>query len=603
MFLKYFYSLLLVFTLVTSTAVLAQTDGDETLRALEHSSVWKKLNSHTQALHKNIIYRLIVKGLNSIDSWGADSVELGINDGVIAKVIFTVYRSVEKNYSPSGAADQYLVRDTFKIGMRIGFGYIASGDVSLVRQYSLIYPVATKREGAFHNKFLLNLFLPYQVAKQKLPPKYVLMVEDFLEGRGRLNLGGTLQIPVGLDTRLSMINLHRTFFDAKDADSMLIFEDQSNSSKLMTELYAGLSSANLPLFNASIEGGQLNRTYIRVSRPILDKSLEAADAVTLGMWENNLAALAKFGTIRQFDDTFLEKYHRFTLFGLAYVEARSREDHLVENVPSDGRTSPEIYERYQIYRDQTAKWMWPSSGEKKYKNVVISGEPGADGQVKRASMLVSLRILDFRANPDEIGPGYLHMINTITREDNFLNFDYLIKKGHWGTTQIKFDIYFSEANLQRLQTLTPAEMWSHVAIVTHEPRMATAAGQKELKKHLWKNRVLIHVAHNIKSFLKSLKKFQEKPKAIEQLRALSTAIKDVTYLSEEAYSPYALGALVDIFGKDSVYFFARFSIPDDYLKSLPSEAVLERVRGPRPGPNDVFHPFVFTDAHQIYYFF
>ncbi|MBI2521015.1 MAG: hypothetical protein HYV97_11375 [Bdellovibrio sp.] len=604
MFLKYCYCLLLVSILaITTVPSFAVTEAERASDSLQSSSVWKKLNTHTKALQDNLLIHLITKGVNDLDSWGVDAVELGLDEGLIAKVIFTIYRSIEKNDTPSGPGDKFLVRDTLKIGMRLGFGMVASGDVSLVRKYSLIYPVATKRQGAFHNKFIVNLFLPYQVAKNKLPPKYVLMIEDTLEGRGRLNLGGFIQFPVGLDTSLSAIKLHRTFYDAKESDSMLIFEDHSTSTKVATELYAGLSNLNLPMLNGSVEAGELKRHYLRVARSVLDKNSEAADSISLGMWENNLVGLKKYGTIRLLDDSFTEKYYRYTAFGLAYVEARNREDHFIETLPIPGQSSPNIYEHYQLYHDKTAKWMWPTSGEKKYKNVVLTGEPETDGKIKRASMLVSLRVLDLKANKREIGPGYLHMIDTITREQNFLNFHYLVKKGHWGTTNLKMDIYFSEHNLKRLETVTSTEIWENVAKVTAEPKMASLEGRRLLRKHLWKNRHLLRVAHNVRALIKSLMKYQTKPKAVEQLRGLANAIKEVTYLSESAFSPYGLAALVEIFGKDTVYFFARFSIPDDYIKELPNETVLERVRGPRPGAEAVFHPFVFNNIQQIYYFF
>ncbi|MEK6625605.1 MAG: hypothetical protein AABY86_11590, partial [Bdellovibrionota bacterium] len=345
------------------------------------------------------------------------------------------------------------------------------------------------------------------------------------------------------------------------------------------------------------------RQYMHVTRSVLEKNSEASDSISLGMWENNLAGIIKYGTIRLLDDAFAEKYYRFTAFGLAYVEARNREDHFFETIPIPGETSPNISEHYQLYHDKTAKWIWPTSGERKYKNVVLTGEPASNGQVQRASMLVSLRVLDHKANPREIGPGYLHMVDTITREKNFLNFQYLVKEGHWGDTNLKFDIYFSEQNLKRLQTVTRDEIWQSIALVTDKPQMATLEGRRQLRQHLWKNRHVLRVAHNVRALIKSLEKYQQKPKAVEQLRALSNAIKEVTYFSESAFSPYGAAALIEILGKDTVYFFARFSIPDDYIKALPTETVLERARGPRPGPDDFFHPFVFNNTQQIYYFF
>ncbi len=593
MFSKYLYFLFL--SLMVSLTVLPCFGSSE--------DISKKLQPSTQAIQHNILSHLLSKTIGTIDSWGVDSLELGLDNGIIAKVIFTIKRTIEKNDKPTGTQDKFLVRDILKIGMRLGVGIVLSGDISLVREYTLVYPVTTKSEGAFHNKFIANLFLPYQVAKNKLPPRYVLMIEDTLEGRGRLNLGGASTFSVGLDSRLSAIHLHRTLYDAKEKNSMLIFDDQANSTKFATELYGSVYGVKMPVLDASLEHGKLVRKYLQIQRSLLDTDSGAADSISLGIWESNLAGIEKYGTTRVLDDTFTEKYFRLSAFGIGHLDSTNREDHFTETLPTSGPSSPAIYEHYELYHDLTTKWLVPGTGEKKFKNIVLTGESEINGKINRASMLLSFRIVDIRTKQNEIGNGYLHMIDTISRNKNFLNFNYLAKNGAWGKTNLAFDVYSSEDNLKRLETVTEQEIWENLALVTAVPKIASSQGRKELAKKLWKNRHILRVVRNVRALVRSLMQYQKNPKAVDQLRALSNAIKEVTYLSESAFSPYGVASLVEILGKNNVYFFAHFAIPDELMGQLPTETVLERERGPQPGANDVLHPFVFNNVNQVYDFF
>ena len=94
------------------------------------------------------------------------------------------------------------------------------------------------------------------------------MIEDTLEARTTQH-GGTLQFPVGLDTRLSPSTSIARFMTPRK-DSILIFDDQSNSTKLMTELSLALPSSISRCL--TLVSGILKRQYMHVTRSVLENS-------------------------------------------------------------------------------------------------------------------------------------------------------------------------------------------------------------------------------------------------------------------------------------------------------------------------------------------
>ncbi|MCP5052748.1 MAG: hypothetical protein GY940_36610, partial [bacterium] len=154
---------------------------------------------------------------------------LGIDRRFISKIFLRMNREIQQNPNPANAGESFLVKDTMQIGLRLGYGSVISGDVAYSRKYTLVYPVATRDEGRFNNKFILNLFLPFRSKSRYLPGNHVVMIEDFIEGRGKLRLhplGSMLEFALSA----SKVYLHRQFISFKDnrqEKRAIFFKDNS----------------------------------------------------------------------------------------------------------------------------------------------------------------------------------------------------------------------------------------------------------------------------------------------------------------------------------------------------------------------------------------
>ncbi|MCP5048403.1 MAG: hypothetical protein GY940_14635, partial [bacterium] len=142
---------------------------------------------------RNTAVDVVVGGLSAIRYLKVDPKEfLGGDVPMISRILVRIKREIERNPKPTGANDTFLVQDTMRIGFRLGYGTTLSGNVSYVRQYSAVYPVNTMDEGRYHKNFIVDVTLPTQ-AQQFSPQshqKFALLVEDFLEAKARVKVGG-----------------------------------------------------------------------------------------------------------------------------------------------------------------------------------------------------------------------------------------------------------------------------------------------------------------------------------------------------------------------------------------------------------------------------
>jgi len=573
------------------------------------------LSEQMRTVQKAIFNKLLSSPttVSFFQSWGIDTLELGLDEGLIAKVIFKIWRDVERNPYSTSESDRYLVRDTLKIGFRLGARLVVSGSVAYTRQYSLTYPVATKFKGIVSNNFIINLFLPYQVAKGKLPKKYVLITEDYLEGQGGIRLGATATIPIGIEGRLSVLSLKRNFIDNKDPDRILMFEDRALSTKWAAELYAKLWIIKLPISLVSYEHGRLKRKYIYIEKHTLDQNEEARKALEVAIWENNLILAQKNSKSSFLDDKFNERYSNFTLFGLAYSETFERRDNYVEYTIDNGDNLL-AKEKYQVYYGKTRQWYWPTSGEKHFKNIIAAAE-FKDGMTVDPLLIFRLRIIDNRTRPKELNQAYLNFIKTVTRDPSFLPPPPTPRGGkkHYGNVDTWLEMDISSENILTLSRIPEATYWHKLALVMKNDNFSNHDWREKVRHHpisKYKERKIIKAQVKLIDALKKFSSLRQSEKANgklcfkeDNLKSLVDAFKKITFTQRQVVTPVLLGTIVELLGQDQIYIDSRM-VFYDYLNDHDfPDLILERKRGPPPSHSNSIHPFIFQDIVQSYHLF
>ena len=179
---------------------------------LSYTSAWAQLEGTGPLIQ---IARAFLGGAGNLN---IESATLGIDKGIIANTILGIGRKVERNPNPSGDHDHYLVKDRMRLGLELGAGLVAAGTITYAQEWTLVYPVSKKMKGLLSRKFIVDLFLFYRAThmiKEDLPGDYALLRESFVEGKGRLKIGGAAGLLLGNQASASRIKLDTVLIKAQ----------------------------------------------------------------------------------------------------------------------------------------------------------------------------------------------------------------------------------------------------------------------------------------------------------------------------------------------------------------------------------------------------
>jgi hypothetical protein len=560
--------------------------------------------------------------VSSLGSWGVSTIEFGAGDGFIFKGIASIGRTVQRNENTTKKEDMFLVKDELKIGIRLGVGMAVSGDVSFVRKYTLIYPAESRLKGAFKNKFLVNLILPYQVHAQKLPEKYVLMVEDSVEGRGRLKLGLNVMIPIGIEGSASAIKLARFFTAKQSEDHMVFFDDQANMFKLSAQIYLHLQFFDLPFAESYLARGKNKRQILHVNlKNVSPERLKVAFKHFVK--HGSLYDFESMGEYQQLSGKFIETHHKFELpFLLEWIKV-SRRDRFHLDDHDDAEKSGDYMNIYNYHR---RFWWLPATGESKWEHINLTLKEGekktnilANGKTievrdyRPVMAHITLRINDVRTSQNELKESYLPIFNQTSVNPEFIKLPAIPGGNHtnWGRTTHWMDFYLFEDALTKLESLNESEYWRLVALATGDSQYADIKVVSIIEKNKIQYRQRWRVIRPFWKAWKSLMKAQKKEEIGNEGRQaiwLNRALNSLVRKGRIEYRPLYLRLLRII--AESVkpsapdYFLhGRVVVPENRLLKGYHGAIMLNNEG-TDRRNEVFQtPFVFYDLQQIWSLF
>lgn len=170
--------------------------------------------------------------------------------GVVDVIINPGQRVVERNPNPASADEQYIVKDTFEIGLRAGVSYGPYVDSVVKRIFTLTYPVRSTQEGEQNNGFIFNVLLVDDVANNRLPAKYVLKTEHYVESGVGIEMDNRSNpvAPLAIRAGVAKVRVLRTILDHRDPNNILLFRDTSRFTQDQLGLFARLAFLRIPLF-------------------------------------------------------------------------------------------------------------------------------------------------------------------------------------------------------------------------------------------------------------------------------------------------------------------------------------------------------------------
>jgi hypothetical protein len=500
---------------------------------------------------------------------------------LITRIIIRMNREIEPNPFPTGDNDDYLVKDTLRIGARLGYGFALSGDLTYYRKYTVVYPVKTVDEGRFHNNFILNLLPRSQIKKMaRFTPRqrFAIMIEDYLEGRG----------------------------SRKTPHRMIYFEDNGHYRQLALKIYLEFGyflHYRIPFFRAELQKGTLTRNYVEVDLSDIEKNPDKSAALEQLFLESDPSLIKKMGEQKTIDDKFFQRKSQFTFLGLVKRRSVYRVDRLKER----GDVS-DAYQ-YQVENQKQRTWVFLDNGERFFSWVRMTGKSGKTNEIRDPLLTIALRIDDRNTTDKELKGSYLEMINNMGMGKRFIDFDSTAhsRNRRWGYTQVYIDMTFYKEAIDALLRADEKEIWQALSAVTghsvqelirmgrppdyfRNPSAALAGKTK-------------YLARKTASFIINLKKARKKKDALKKMAYLVKAVRKAVYVSGHSFNSRLLTVIRQIVGEDNFYISAVVTMPIHKENMFPERVPLYNEFGVKRPIEPVYFKYIFEDPAEIYHLF
>ncbi|MCP5102504.1 MAG: hypothetical protein GY950_03955 [bacterium] len=532
----------------------------------------------------------------------------GLDRRFVSKIILRMDREIEQNPNPADVSESFLVKDTMQIGLRLGYGSVVFGDIAYSRKYTLVYPTATRDSGRFHNKFILNLFLPFKHKGRHLPRNHVVMLEDFLEGRGKLSLR-SLGSMLEYSLTASKVYLSRRFISFKENQQgkrAVFFEDKSLYDELKFRIFFEFLNTfrSTPLYS-HIQRGILHRDYIEMDVSDLETDPGKRKALELLLNEGDATLLEKVGRKKSIHDRFFEKKIHLKILGLIRRRSVYRVDHLQESFAD----SDQDHHYVQVESSKLKAWQFLDNGERHFSRIRLTGKAGEDKSVKEPLLTLSLQVNDRSTHDGELKHGYLFFINTLALDKDFIKFD---SSRHtvnrlWGNTQTIMNVILYEEGIANLVNAGEAEIWAALAEVTGKP---VDYWRGEAKPRYKRGRPVTrgyspdkYLALKTRYFIRRLRKARRAGDSPAKAAHVVKAVRKAVYTSGQTFSPILPAVIHKLAGKGNVYLNARVAMPENKELIFPARAPLYNELGTDRQLKPPVFQFIFDDPSEIYHLF
>lgn len=530
---------------------------------------------------------------------------------LITRIIVRVNREIELNPFPTGENDDYLVQDTMRIGFRLGYGFILSGDLTYVRKYTVVYPVKTMDEGRFHNNFIINFFLRPQIKRlARFSPgqRFAVMMEDYVEGRGRFKLASRAHALEAGSFGISKVYLKRHFIGRKTPQRLIYFEDKSYYRQLAIKIYLEFThflSYRIPFFKTQSQKGTLGRDYLEVDLTDIEKNPGKSNALERLFIENDPAPLKKLAVCKTIDDKFFQRKSYVTLLGIVKRRSVFRVDRLREK-GAEGASAPL---RYQVESRKQRTWRLLDNGEKLLSWVRFTGKAGKANEIEDPLLAISFRIHDKNTTDRELKGGYLGFINSVAADSSFIDFDSTAysRNRRWGYTQVYIDMIFYKEAVEALLRADEQEIWQALSTAAGRPveqliLMAKPPDHRRRPASSWGNKIT-RQARKTADFIRCLKKAGRKKDTLKKMTYLVKAVRKAVCFSGHSYSSLLLPVIREIAGKENFYMRALVTMPVHKENIFPERVPLYNELGAKRPIGPAYFTYIFEDPAEIYHLF
>ncbi len=535
-----------------------------------------------EALNDMIVMgaKAIIVGIQKIS---VNPVWFGIDSGgVVTEVLTHVNRTFTANPDAKGENDQFIVRDDFSIGIRLGkglgLGIETVGDLAYVKEYSLIYPAASKEEVRKRKKFIVDFKMPYTILKKGLPKEHIFISQNIIEGRGRIKavLGASVVGP-GTEASVSRILLNRTVLGHDKDGNITLYEDKSKSNEKKMRLYMQLGLIKIDQFSSSTEIGKIERFVTKLKGNTESEDMERA--INDAVFNHNFDKLKKFKVDQKITSDFIAKESAVSLFGFRSWSKELRIDDLkIFNFDEDGKIIGQDLQMSSKLRKEK-RWSFVSNGETKFKDVQLDSSYDAEtGELVNPYVELQVGVDDLLTETKEIKNTYLPFFNGAAGSDKFFDFspEMMIYTDSWGQIEFLLTLQIHRKGIEKLLELTEDDLIKEIAKITKSTSkdvtkawksssVSTSANNSNRRSkvinYFGEKYSISSIVRGAKKVLRHIRKAKREDSRKKKMEKLTKALSHLVPNKSGYYSPVLIRAFNKAIGKKNFYMVAEMNIP------------------------------------------
>ncbi|NDD91488.1 hypothetical protein EBZ37_05325 [bacterium] len=395
---------------------------------------------------------------------------LGIDSSIITEVIISRDRQFVRNPEPSSSEDTYIVKDDYRIGLRLGAGFVASGDIAYIREHSILFTAKDEDHARFAPGTRVGLTESYEEVAKRLPKNHLYLRSDHLEGRGRLKFQPLGMISPLLSQSLSRVQLWRGAVISKDGSPVQAFIDREQGYVGALGLYTNLLLWRIP--HAGLVSGKFG-----TSRRIYD--LTPLDPAARLRASNAALFFGDIETLEQLRATRVEAVKRkesegyWSLLGLVDSQSKKITETLQAYRLTEGGEVVALDNVFKHKRESSRGWRFFTDGERFQRNFLYQSREAKTGENKEEFLDARMLIRDNSTRTRELSIQYLQAIDMLAGEADFLGFSPELHEGNsdnWGALDIVIRSSYSRKALEQISKTNLSALVGEFSSLTGIPR-------------------------------------------------------------------------------------------------------------------------------------
>jgi hypothetical protein len=520
-----------------------------------------------------------------------DPSNVGLPRGLVTEILVTMRREVSENPSPQSADEHFLVRDVVVVGLRLGGGFVVRGETTYYRKYVLVQPAGTEREARYARGTILDLLLPYHIAKGELPETYVLLRESYMDVRARLisdDLTGGA-VPLGVDITLTSARPKQSVVAVKEG-KLRAFRDHSIYTEEAFGIFIKAVFLRLPIFRADASQGKLEGDLFSLDLDRQQAEPAVAEAVRALVTDDDFSAIETLYEPVHIESAFREARTRLGFLGIARSTSGSRFDDITVTQPSGESTQRDRFVQYRA--GGSGFWRFLDFGERRRHLVRATTPLDEEGRLTRVPVIqANYFISDKDSHSEELSQGYLHFINALAGPQPGSDQPELIAftpelhsvNDRWGQLYVKVKLGYSTRAVEHLLELDPEAYWGELARTLDVEPQAMRQYRRWMSKRgkyrrLYLGRVPLRIRRTLlrsQTMLKLLRRASD-PEIPKKKRVywVVDALAKASYRNFHGYDPRILETLRRVVGEDEISITARITQPAWLEKRLPGRVDL-----------------------------